>query len=53
MSDKITKTDEDWKKELETNFWISEFMRHAQTRQAMDRDYALLRIFMAELGLAK
>jgi putative tricarboxylic transport membrane protein len=49
---RMTESDE-WKKELETNFWTSEFMRHTETRKAMDRDYALLRIFMTELGLAK
>ena len=44
---------EEWKKELEVNFWSSEFMRSAEARKVMDRDYAVLRTFMIELGLAK
>lgn len=49
---RMTETDE-WKKELEANFWSSEFMRGAESRKAMERDYALLRTFLIELGLAK
>lgn len=49
---RMTESDE-WKKELEANFWSSEFMRGADTRKVMERDYALLRVFMTELGLAK
>ncbi len=49
---RMSETDE-WKKELEANFWSSEFMRGAESRKAMERDYALLRTFLIELGLAK
>ena len=49
---RMTEADE-WKKELEANFWSSEFMRGAESRKAMERDYALLRTFLIELGLAK
>jgi len=49
---RMTESDE-WKKELETNFWNSEFMRSGDARKVMDRDYATLRTFMIELGLAK
>jgi putative tricarboxylic transport membrane protein len=44
---------EDWKKELDTNFWMSEFMRSHDTRKYLDRDYAETRSFLLELGLAK
>jgi putative tricarboxylic transport membrane protein len=44
---------EEWKKELETNFWASEYMRSAETRKYLDLDNAQVRSFLAELGLAK
>lgn len=44
---------EEWKKELETNFWASEYMRSAETRKYMEQDNAQVRSFLAELGLAK
>ena len=44
---------EEWKKELETNFWASEYMRSAETRKYMEQDNAQVRAFLAELGLAK
>jgi putative tricarboxylic transport membrane protein len=43
----------EWKKELATNFWMSEFLRSSDTRLYLDRDYAQARAFLAELGLAK
>ncbi len=49
---RMTESDE-WKKELEANFWRSEFMRSADTRKNIESDYAVLRAFMLELGLAK
>lgn len=42
-----------WKKELETNFWRSEYMRSAETRKYLDEDNARARAFLVELGLAK
>ena len=44
---------DEWKKELETNFWASEYMRSAETRKYMDQDNVQVRSFLVELGLAK
>jgi putative tricarboxylic transport membrane protein len=44
---------DEWKKELETNFWTNEFMGSAETRKRMERDNAAERAFLVELGLAK
>ncbi|MGQ0522455.1 MAG: tripartite tricarboxylate transporter substrate binding protein [Betaproteobacteria bacterium] len=44
---------EEWKKELEVNFWTSEFTGSAETRKRMERDNAQERAFLVELGLAK
>ena len=44
---------EEWKKELETNFWTSEFRPSGETRKYIEQDNAQVRAFLAELGLAK
>lgn len=44
---------EEWKKELETNFWASEYRRSTETRKYLDQDNAQVRAFLAALGLAK
>jgi putative tricarboxylic transport membrane protein len=44
---------EEWKKELEANFWSSEYLRSAETRKYMDQDNTQVRAFLVELGLAK
>jgi putative tricarboxylic transport membrane protein len=44
---------DEWKKELETNFWTSEYMRSAETRKYLEQDNAQVRAFLAELGLAR
>lgn len=44
---------DEWKKELEKNFWQSEYKRSVETRKYLDQDYAQARAFLAELGLAK
>jgi putative tricarboxylic transport membrane protein len=44
---------EDWKNELETNFWTANFRTSAETRQFLARDNEDARAFLAELGLAK
>jgi putative tricarboxylic transport membrane protein len=49
---RLAESDE-WKKELEANFWMSEFLRSSDTRVYLDRDYAQARAFLSELGLAK
>lgn len=49
---RITEADE-WKKELEANFWTSEFSGSADLRKYMDRDNAQLRALLTDLGLTK
>ena len=44
---------DEWKKELETNFWASEYMRGTDMRKYLDQDNAQVRAFLVELGLAK
>lgn len=44
---------DEWKKELETNFWASEYMRSAEMRKYLDQDNAQVKSFLVELGLAK
>lgn len=44
---------EEWKKELENNFWRGEYMRSAETRKYLERDNAETRAFLTELGLAR
>jgi putative tricarboxylic transport membrane protein len=44
---------DEWKKELETNFWTSEYMRSAETRKYLEQDNVQVRSFLVELGLAK
>lgn len=48
---RFVETDE-WKKELERNFWRSEYMRSAEMRKYLDQDNEQVRAFLAELGLA-
>jgi len=43
----------EWKKELATNFWRSEYLRSGDARKNLDRDYVQARAFLADLGLAK
>jgi putative tricarboxylic transport membrane protein len=44
---------EDWKSELETNFWTANYRTSAETREFLARDHADARAFLAELGLAR
>ena len=44
---------DDWKKDLELNFWTSEYMGSAETLKYLERDNAQLRAFLVDLGLAK
>jgi len=44
---------EEWKKELEANFWSSEYMGSADMRKSLERDNVVLRAFLVDLGLAK
>jgi len=44
---------EEWKKELEANFWTSDFMGSAGMRKQLERDNVETRTFLVDLGLAK
>ena len=44
---------EDWKNELEVNFWNSAYMRSAETRKYMAQDVIGVKSFLAELGLTR
>lgn len=43
----------EWKKELEMNFWTSEYLGSAETRKHMAQDNVQARAFLVDLGLAK
>ncbi len=43
----------EWKKEVEANFWISDFMNRAETMKFLERDHAAVRAFLIDLGMAK
>ena len=43
----------EWKKELDMNFWTSEYLKSAQTRKHMEQDSVQARAFLVDLGLAK
>ena len=44
---------DEWKNELETNFWRANLQGGAETRKFLAKDYQDARAFLAELGLAK
>ena len=44
---------EDWKNELEANFWAANFQGSAETRRFLARDHEDAKAFLAELGLAR
>lgn len=48
---RFVETDE-WKKELDRNFWRSEYMRSPEMRKYLDQDNEQVRVFLSELGLA-
>ncbi len=49
---RMTEADE-WKQDIEKNFWSAELMSAQQMRQFMDKDNAALKVFLGELGLSK
>ena len=49
---KIVQTDE-WKQELERNYWEAGFMTSAQSARYLKSQYELYRPVLADLGLAK
>ena len=44
---------EEWKSELETNFWKANYQTSAETRNFLARDHDEAKAFLTELGLAK
>ena len=44
---------DDWKKELEANFWVNDYMGPAETRKLMDRENVDVRTLLVDVGLAK
>jgi putative tricarboxylic transport membrane protein len=44
---------EEWKKELELNFWTSEYLGSAETRKFLERENVQAHAFLVDLGLAK
>ena len=44
---------DEWKKELEDNYWVANFQTGVEARKFLDRDYQDAKAFMNELGLAK
>jgi putative tricarboxylic transport membrane protein len=49
---RLSESDE-WKKELDDNFWSNEYLPGNEARKQMDRDDAQLRAFLKELALVK
>ena len=49
---RMTEADE-WKQDLDKNYWVADFMSARQMRQFMDKDNAALKMFLGELGLIK
>jgi putative tricarboxylic transport membrane protein len=44
---------DDWKNELEANFWTANFQASAEARTFLARDHEDARAFLAEIGLAR
>lgn len=49
---KVVRSD-DWRKELETNFWNDHYLPSAEARKYLDDQYQRSRAVLADLGLAK
>lgn len=49
---RLTETEE-WKRELDSNYWTGDYRTSAETRRFMEQDNAVVRAFLTELGLAK
>ena len=43
----------EWKKELEANAWIGEFMNRAETLKFLEREQAATKVFLTDLGVVK
>jgi putative tricarboxylic transport membrane protein len=48
---KVTDADE-WKQDLQRNAWIGDFRGSAEARKHLDSEYDMLRMILAELGVA-
>ena len=48
---KMIATD-DWKKDLERNLWVSNYLNSADSKKFLDAQYAEIRTILTELGLA-
>ena len=44
---------DDWKNELEANFWMANFQASAEARKFLARDHEDAKAFLTELGLAR
>jgi len=49
---KVVATD-DWKTDLERNYWFNDFMPSAQFKKELDKEYAETKAVLVDLGLAK
>ncbi len=49
---RMTEADE-WKQDIDKNFWIADFMGAQAMRQFMDKDHVALQRFLSDLGLVK
>ncbi len=49
---KLVRT-EDWKKDLEENFWVDAYAPAAQAKKVFDREYVEFKAILTELGMAK
>lgn len=49
---KVTLTDE-WKTDLERNYWFNDYMPSAQFRKELEKEYAETKAVLVDLGLAK
>lgn len=49
---KVTRT-ADWKKELEKNFWVNEYMRSRESKKYFDAQYGELKAILTALGMAR
>ena len=49
---KVVQTDE-WKKDLEQNFWVSAYAPAAEAKRILDREFDEFKAILTELGMAK
>jgi len=43
----------EWRIDLEKNFWSDDFVKSAQFRKDLEKDYADMKTVLVDLGLAK